>query len=547
MKKNLSSKQSKFIIKSHWFIIAVSLYFSFVLNVSFWRFAANNIDITNFSTAWFVLSLPFFIFVPLYIIFNILLTPYLAKPISISLLLISSAANYFMYAYGVYIDSDMITNVFETTTRETFDLMTLSFFVSIFITGVIPSIIIYLTKIEYKTLKTEFKIRMLTSLASILVIGLFAATSYKEYASFGRNNREVRKLLNTINYTYSVIRYFQLQAEAKRGFALLDENAKNVPHIDPFKTVFVIIVGETARAKNFSLDGYDKQTNPLLSKQDIIYNKAVSCGTATAVSLPCIFSSIPQEDFNKNDAKYTENLVDIIAKSGYDIWWMDNDDGCKDVCARIKTKYMTKINNPKYCFGEYCYDEALLEGLEEGIKDIKNDTVIVLHTMGSHGPSYYNRYPDKFKKFTPTCDTADIQNCSKEAIVNTYDNTILYTDYIVSSTIDILKKFTNLEIGLMYVSDHGESLGENNIYLHGLPYKIAPKEQTEVPMIIWMSENMKKYDYIDYDCMKEEASYKTYSHNDVFHSLLGLLEINTTLYDDSYDIFKECRTKKLPY
>jgi lipid A ethanolaminephosphotransferase len=530
-------------MKSYWFIFMISLYFSFVLNISFWRFMADNIEITNFGTIWFALSLPFFIFVPLYIVFNIFLTPYLAKPISISLLLISSAANYFMYAYGVYIDSDMITNVFETTARETFDLTTLSFFVSVFITGVIPSIIIFFMKIEYKTLKTELKIRILASVVSIFILGFFIAVSYKEYASFGRNNREVRKLLNTVNYIYSVAKYFRLKADAKREFVRLDENAKHVSDTDLHKSVFVIVIGETARTKSFSLGGYTKETNPLLSKQDIIYSKISSCGTSTAVSLPCIFSSLPQKDFDKNNAKYTENLIDIVAKSGYDVWWEDNDDGCKDVCARVKTEYTVKTNNPKYCFGSYCHDEALIDGLEDKIKDIKNDTVIVLHTMGSHGPTYYNRYPDKFKRFTPTCDTANIQNCSKEAIVNTYDNTILYTDYIISSTIDILKKFTNLETGLMYVSDHGESLGEDNVYLHGLPYMIAPKEQTEVPMIIWMSENMKKYNRIDYECMKKEASYKSYSHDNIFHSIISLLEIDTTLYDEKYDIFKECQIK----
>ncbi|MDR2342405.1 MAG: phosphoethanolamine--lipid A transferase, partial [Campylobacteraceae bacterium] len=534
MKKNLNNRQFKFTVKSYWFIFAISLYFSFVLNISFWRFIANNIEITNFGTALFALSLPFFIFVPLYIIFNIFVTPYLAKPISILLLLISSAANYFMYAYGVYIDSDMITNVFETTARETFDLASFPFFAAVFITGVIPSIVILFTKIEYRALQAELKIRILFSIISIFIAGFFIAAFYKDYTSFGRNNREVRKLLNTINYTYSIVKYFKLKTDAKRNFVRLDENAKHMPNAVQHKSVFVIIVGETARAKSFSLDGYAKDTNPLLSKQDIIYNKAASCGTSTAVSLPCMFSNLPQKDFDKDDAKYTENLIDIIAQSGYDVWWEDNDDGCKGVCARVKTEYTVKTNNPKYCFGSYCHDEALIEGLEDKIKNIENDTVIVLHTMGSHGPTYYNRYPDRFKKFTPTCDTANIQNCSKEAIANTYDNTILYTDYIISSTIDILKNFTNLEIGLMYVSDHGESLGEDNIYLHGLPYMIAPKEQTEVPMIIWMSENMKKYNRIDYECMKKEASNKTYSHDNIFHSIINLLEINTTLYDEKY-------------
>lgn len=167
--------------------------------------------------------------------------------------------------------------------------------------------------------------------------------------------------------------------------------------------------------------------------------------------------------------------------------------------------------------------------------------------MGSHGPTYYNRYPKEFQKFTPTCDTADIQNCTSEQIVNTYDNTILYTDYIVSSAIDILKKYPQFEAGLVYVSDHGESLGENNVYLHGMPYAIAPDEQTQIPMLMWMSENMKKWDYVDYACLKNKAANTVYSHDNLFHSILGLLEVKSTAYQKKFDLFDGCRTKPLPF
>jgi lipid A ethanolaminephosphotransferase len=166
--------------------------------------------------------------------------------------------------------------------------------------------------------------------------------------------------------------------------------------------------------------------------------------------------------------------------------------------------------------------------------------------MGSHGPAYFKRYTEEFKKFTPTCDTADIQTCAKEQIINTYDNTILYTDYILSSIIDAAKKSSDYKIGVLYVSDHGESLGENNIYLHGFPYKLAPKEQKQIPMILWMSESMKKYSYIDYDCLKKEAFAKHYSHDNLFHSLIGLLEIKSKVYDKNEDLFNTCRTKELP-
>ena len=542
----LNKFRTKLFIKSHWFILLTGLYFTFVLNCSFWRFVFNNIEITNFSVFVFVLSLPFFIFVPLYICLNLIVVPYITKPFLIFFILTSSATNYWMYNLGIYIDTDMIRNVFETTTREAFDLITFSGLVWVFITGIIPSLFIVATKIEYQSSWKEIIKRVANILLALLIIGCFAAISYKEYASFSRNNREVRKIINTINYTYSTVHYFLVQSQADRTFKRLDENALLVPFEDPNITVLVIVLGETARAKNFSLYGYEKETNPLLKKQDIIhFNEVASCGTSTAVSVPCMFSHMKRTDFDVADAKYTENLFDILHTAGYRILWRNNDDGCKGVCSRVEVQHMVEINNPKYCNGTYCHDDALLDGLPEIISNIKENTVIVLHTMGSHGPTYYNRYPDNFKKFTPTCDTAEIQNCTREQVINTYDNTILYTDYIISSVIDMLKIHPEYEVGLIYVSDHGESLGENNVYLHAFPFKLAPKEQIHVPMILWMSETMKRWDYVDYECMRKEAAQNSYTHDNLFHSIIGLLEVKTLTYNKEYDIFKNCRTKEL--
>lgn len=538
---------SGFTLSSHWFILLISAYLAFALNGAFWRMAVNTIEITNFAVAVFVVSLPFFLLAPIYVLCNLVTVPYVAKPVLILLVLVSSATNYFMYNLGVYIDTDMIRNSFETNRREAMDLLTIPAIAWILVGGVIPAALIAITKIRYASFGKELVKRILCIVLVFIVLGGFAATSYKEYAAFGRNNREARKLLNTVNYLYSTVRYYQKQALSDRTFKNLDENAMLVPFEDPHITVLVFIVGETARAKNFSLYGYEKETNPLLKKQNIItFKETSSCGTATAISVPCLFSHMTRSKFDVTDAKYTENLLDILQESGYKVLWLENDDGCKGVCERVETRDMVKIGNPKYCHGEYCHDQALLADLPQIIADIKHDTVIVLHTMGSHGPTYYNRYPDAFKKFKPTCDTADIQNCSREQVVNTYDNTILYTDYIISSAIDMLKIHPEYEAGLIYVSDHGESLGENNVYLHGFPYAMAPEEQKQIPMILWMSETMKRWDYVDYDCMKKDAETNLYTHDNLFHSILGLLEIKTTVYEHEYDIFKNCRTKELP-
>lgn len=544
----INNFKSKLSIKSGTFILILTLYFGFILNLAFWKYVFLHVSINSFTVFVFSISLLFFIAFPLFLLFNLITIPKIGKFLIILLLLISSGTNFFMFNYGAHIDSDMIRNVFETNQREAFDLFTLKAILYISITGILPSVIIVFTKINYNNLLKEIKTRSIGILIFTLIIGLFTATSYKEYASFGRNNSQVRKLINTFNYNYATVRYLKRQALAKRKFQKLDETATITPYKDDYKTVLIMVIGETARAQNFSLNGYEKETNPLLKQEDVVnFNKVKSCGTATAISLPCIFSSSTRKEFNVVDSKYTENLVDLLQKSGYDILWLENDDGCKGICSRVKHEEMVKTKNQKYCEDKYCKDEILVYDLEERLKKVDKDTVIVLHMMGSHGPTYYKRYTKDFEKFTPTCDTAEIQNCSREEIVNTYDNTIVYTDYILSSVINTLKKFPQFESGMLYISDHGESLGENNIYLHGLPYSIAPEEQTSVPMIVWMSETMKKYDYIDYNCLKNEAKNGTYSHDNIFHSIIGLLEIKTTEYKKEYDVFRKCRTETLPY
>ena len=525
------------------FIGILSFYFAFALNTSFWQQLFAKISIGNFAMAWFVVSLPFFVFVPLLWFLCLITLPKIAKPLIIFLLLASAAADYAMRKLGVVIDSDMVRNFAETNLREAADLITWRAFFHVVIWGGIPSVWVFFCRIHYNRFGREFIRRLAICGIGLSFILLVAATSYKEYVSFGRNNREIRHYINTFNYIYAVGRYWQKTAEANRTFTILDDRPQRltmVPENQP--RLLVLLVGETARAANFSLYGYERQTNPLLEKQDIITLKNVfSCGTATAVSLPCMFAAAGRSDFNAGDVKYTQNLLDLAQTAGYQVYWKDNDDGCKGVCARVSNVDAKDEKHPAYCFGDYCHDDVLLTDLEEHLKNARGkDTVLVLHMMGSHGPTYYKRYPDAFKKFSPACDTADLQNCSREQIINTYDNTILYSDYIISSVIDALKKHPKLNSSMIYISDHGESLGENNIYLHGLPYAIAPEEQKKVPMILWMSDQLRQNMKLNEKCLRQKAETTEFSHDNLFHSVLRLLAVKTPLYTKNLDIFNDC-------
>ena len=538
---------SRFCFDSRWLSVLAALYFTTVLNLGLWRYILNHLAITGINMFFFGISLPVLIFTALYLIFNLSLLPYITKPLLILLLVFSSAANYFIFNFGIFIDSSMIRNVFETNTREALDLMTSGSVLWVVLGGVIPAVLLLFTRIEYRSFWKECRFRILAITGCLAMTGIIAALFFKEYAAFGRNHRDLPRLINPTNYVYATARYLHLQSMVNRQLQRLDEAARLAPYKDAAPTVFILVVGETARSANFSLNGYPRTTNPLLAKEDVIsFRNVYSCGTATATSVPCMFSNIPRSHFNVNDSRYSENMLDLIQQAEFEVLWRENDDGCKGVCNRVPNEDMVKTNDIRYCDGQSCFDEVLVENLEEYLANVKKDAFIVLHTIGSHGPTYYKRYPDNFRQFTPTCNTAEIQKCTREEIANTYDNTILYTDFIVSRAIHILKKFPHLESGLLYVSDHGESLGENNIYLHGLPYPIAPEEQKKVPMILWMSENMKKLDHLDYSCIAKKAKEDTFSHDNIFHTLLALMEIRSKTYDKSLDMFDSCRLEPLP-
>jgi lipid A ethanolaminephosphotransferase len=198
------------------------------------------------------------------------------------------------------------------------------------------------------------------------------------------------------------------------------------------------------------------------------------------------------------------------------------------------------------CRGDECYDEILLHGLQDYLDRQHRDTVIVLHMKGSHGPAYFKRYPSAFEFFTPACASIQLDRCSRQEIVNAYDNTLRYTDHVLSQTIDLLRaNAQRFDTAMLYVSDHGESLGENGLYLHGLPYAFAPQEQTHVPMLLWFSDGLRQRLGIDAACLSAHQ-HTPLSHHFIFHSILGLSNVQTAIYRPELDLFASCRPAVTP-
>ncbi|TNH02736.1 phosphoethanolamine--lipid A transferase [Testudinibacter sp. TR-2022] len=527
-------------------LLLLTLFFTVVMNYAFYKTVLAlypNIDM-------FALSLPFAMFFILYAAFQILALPYLHKILIPLLLLLSASIGYNALFYNVYFDTNMLENVLQTSFTEASKLITFSYILWIVVFGVVPSILYVMVKVNYRTWYKEIAMRLLLIALSVVVVGSIAKFYYQDYASFFRNNKQVVNLIVPSNFIGAGINEVKRIQQANRPFEQIGLDAQQVKQDGQKRRVLVLVVGETTRAQNWGLNGYQvngqlRQTTPKLAalgSELINYPQVTSCGTATAVSVPCMFSVMDRSNFNSSVAQKQDNLLDIAQRSGINILWLDNDTGCKGVCERVPTENLTGTNSAEFCHNGECLDDILLQNFEQRLQaDPNKDLIVVLHTMGSHGPTYFERYTSEYRHFTPTCDMQDIAKCSKEQLVNTYDNTILYIDQFLDRVINTLKKQPNLNSALLYVSDHGESLGENGIYLHGTPYSIAPDEQTHVPAVFWASQGLQAQRNLDLSCLQKTANTTAYSQDNYFHSVLGLMQIKTALYNPTMDMFAGCR------
>ncbi|WP_236559714.1 phosphoethanolamine transferase [Colwellia sp. 20A7] len=525
--------------------ILLSLYFSIIFNFPFLQKTYHDlIKLDNFDFAYFI-SLPLFLSTIFVLLFSLLPRRYVYKTVITVLILLSAIFCYAMSSYGIIFDYGMVENMAETSTSEAFTYLNLSAVFYIILLTITPLII--LRRINPKpnplNLSVSHRLKLIVSALIIFIIIFFSL--YSSYASVNRNNRDLAKYIVPIPTLIASYKYIKRNHFAEpMVFKELDSHPEIQTPLKTDKNVVVMIVGETARAKNFSLNGYYKQTNEYTEKFNIhFFNQMYSCGTATAVSVPCMFSLLNKEQFNKRSASSQQNLLDIAKLAGVDVLWVDNNEGCKGVCKRVNTINIDKNKSNPLCDGDYCFDEILLTQLDNKLAMLSSQTtLIVLHLMGSHGPTYYRRYPQEFATFLPDCQQSDIQNCTSEQLVNTYDNTIHYSDYVISEVINKLARFSKnstqmINTEMIYVSDHGESLGENGLYLHGFPYAIAPIEQTHIPLLFWSNNTQKSFQS---NCLKQSTQ-TTLNHDNIFHSMLGVLNVVSSTYQSKLDAFKPCR------
>ncbi len=516
-------------------ILLAALFFVLFDNYAFFHQVVQVYPL-NPKNIGFLISLAVGLFALVMALLTLLSSRYTTKPVLILLLFISSIVAYFMNRYQVVIDDAMIQNILLTDRDEAYDLLSFSLMLYCFFLGIVPGLAVLCVRIETQTFKKATLTKMRDILLSLLIMLAMLFCFSKFYTSFFRENKPLRYYTNPTYYMYSAGAYIKKTFMGKKGpVSPIGEDARKSP-ADSGRKLTILVVGEAVRADRLSLNGYERQTTPLLQKEDVIsFTDMSTCSTSTADSLPCMFSILKRKGYGKRKADRTENLLDVLNRASVHLLWRDNNSNSQDT-ARTATyqNYRRPEVNPD-CDGE-CRDEGMLSGLQEYIDTQSGgDIMIVLHQRGNHGPAYFKRYPAPFEKFTPVCRSNQFNECTMAEIGNAYDNAVLYTDYFLSRVIALLKtNSVQFETAMLYISDHGESLGEHNVYLHGLPYTIAPDEQTHAAAVFWFGENTQ----VNKASLQQKAA-EPFSHDNLFHTVLGLMAIETSVYDKSLDILAD--------
>ena len=528
------------------FNLLLAIWLGVFLNIAFFEKIRMLTPYNGVKAGLFVVASIIIVVAAYNFIFQFFNWKWTAKPLAIALVFIGGFAAYAVNTLGVLITSDQIQNLMQTDIAEARDTWSWHLLTWTLGMTVVPIIVILMMKIKPEPIIRQLLHKVIASVVSLaMVLGLLFVF-YVDFAAIFRENRDLKGMISPQNMIASFASYYKKKAP-KENLPLVvygEDAVMQKAQATSLPKLMVLVVGETARAENFSLNGYSKNTNPKLSQQDILnFSRVSSCGTATAVSVPCMFSGMPRKEYEERLASHREGLLDIAQRAGYQVTWIDNNSGCKGTCDRVNQFKIPEPLQQKWCKDKECFDDILIDSFKAYLATIPQDDnrprLIVLHQTGSHGPAYYKRVPAQFNVFKPTCDTNAIQGCSREALLNSYDNTLLYTDYVLDSLIETLKNTTKYQTALWYLSDHGESTGESGMYLHGAPYAIAPTQQTHIPMLMWFSTVWQHQAKQQIKCLAQQGRQEL-SQDNLFPTMLSLLDVKSKVIDPNNDMLAAC-------
>lgn len=525
-------------------ILMVAVFFAFTANGAFWASVKESGVLSGARELRFYIGVTAALVGLHALLFGLVLNRWIARPVLAVLLVATASAAYFASTYAVYLDPSMVRNVIRTDTQEARELLTWDMLGTVLLMGVLPAAALWLVHFPRVSIKRALLRRTLFLGAMFLIACVGVMATFQDLSSLMRNDKALRYLIAPGNYLASITRVLSQEAGSpKLPRQVVAADARQQAHAPSTKShLLVVVVGETVRAQNWGLNGYERQTTPQLSKLNVInFSDVTACGSNTEVSVPCMFSLAGRRNYDRENIVGSESLLHVLERAGVKTLWRDNQTGCKGVCDGLSFESYRKPPESSLCDDQACRDAVMLQGLHDVIDDNTGDTVVVLHQLGNHGPAYFKRYPEALRQFRPDCRSSDLGSCTRQEIVNAYDNAILETDDFLSKTIQMLSQDTTHDTAMIYVSDHGESLGEGNVYLHGLPYSIAPDTQIKVPMVAWLSPGMASGKGVNTACVRSRAS-QPISHDNLFHSVLGLMQVSTTAYDPKLDVFSGCQT-----
>ena len=537
-----------------WVVVLSSLWIATVCNVALWRELARLPGLTTGNTVTISVALSLVIALATIAILSLVAWRWTLKPV-ITLFFISAALGaYFMMAYGIVIDKTMMVNTLQTDIKESRDLLNWRLVGTVLLLAIGPGFLLWRQDIRRQGALRQIAANAITSVTACALLLVVVFVFFQSIASVMRNHTQVRYLINPLNsfYALGTLAASPLKRDESKVLPLGEDAKLGASYSGQTRPpLLLLVLGETARSVNFSINGYTRPTTPKLAQENIASQRnAWSCGTSTAASVPCMFSNFGREAYDSRPANY-EGLLDVLQRAGLAVLWIDNQSGCKGACDRLTgspngpSVDTDGLKIPGLCSGGECFDEVMLDKIDERIAALPAErrargVVVVMHQMGSHGPAYYKRSPADQKRFLPECTTNALQTCTPEGLINAYDNSIAYTDHFLSASIQWLKKQEQRSSpAMIYVSDHGESLGENNLYLHGMPYSIAPDVQKHVPWITWLSPGFEARNNISTDCLKQQLDVRV-THDNYFHSVLGIMNVQTGVYKRALDMYAPC-------
>lgn len=524
-------------LSSEALLLLASGYFLLVMNGPFWGTVQ---AATGSVRVWLALGVA--VFALQAFILGLLFWWKLARPLLALLMVVTALAHWYMTRYAVVFDTEMVRNVLHTDVAESRELLSVRMLLHVLLLGVLPAALVLLVRTPARSWRRGLLLRSVFLLGTSLLTALAIGAASQGIFALMRANKALRYQITPGNYIVALVNAVKPSQKLAGPRRVVGADAHRPQAAQARRPrLLVLVIGETVRGDHWGLNGYARQTTPELARRDLVnFPGVTACGTSTEVSLPCMLSPFGRAGYDRNAIRTHESVLDVAARAGVQVLWRDNQSGCKGTCAGVPTHTMGPGDAPGLCAQGRCLDEILLAGLPQALEAMPGDALVVLHMLGNHGPNYFERYPPQYARWTPVCRTAELSRCARQDIVNAYDNAILYTDAVLGRLIDLLAAQQGRDAAMLYVSDHGESLGEYGLFLHGAPYAVAPRVQLHVPMVLWFSPGFAADAGLDVACLRAQAQREA-SHDDLFSTVLGAFDVQTSAYRRDRDLLAACR------